>query len=89
MQLLKHTASTPAPVHQPHFADQAVDRMLMLADHLGFPQSDNENEISLEVLENFIDKELRSRLVPDDYYHGITRLFKLKSIWYEYIYVWI
>ena len=59
----------------------------MLAYRLGFPQPDNENEISLEVLENFIDKELRSRLVPDDYYHQtfqVKKVFGMNTSMYGY-----
>src|SRR2546423_12655705 len=67
---LKHTIPPPAPtpVHQPRFVDQGRERLLMLAYRLGFPQPDNEDAVTLEELENFIDKELRSRLVSDDYY---------------------
>src|SRR5436190_22153225 len=56
MQSLKHTAPAPAPVHQPH-VDQGRERLLMLAYRLGFSQPDNEDAITLEELENFIDKE--------------------------------
>ena len=59
----------------------------MLAYRLGFPQPDNENEISLEVLENFIDKELRGRLVPDDYYHQtfqVKKVFGMNTSMYGY-----
>jgi len=86
---LKHTIPPPAPVpvHQPRFVDNAFDRMLMLAYRLGFPQPDNENEINLEVLENFIDKELRSRLVPDDYYRQTfqaKKVFGMNTSMYGY-----
>src|SRR5207248_3349359 len=84
---LKHTIPPPAPVpvHQPCFVDNAFDRMLMLAYCLGFSQPDNENEISLEVLENFIDKELRSRF--DDYYHQtfqVKKVFGMNTSMYGY-----
>src|SRR2546423_11337435 len=86
---LKHTIPPPAPtsVHQPRFVDNAFDRMLMLAYRLGFPQPDNENKISLEVLENFIDKELRSRLVPNDYYYQtfqVKKVFGMNTSMYGY-----
>src|ERR1043165_1554238 len=59
----------------------------MLAYRLGFPQPDNEDMVSLEVLENFIDKELRSRLVPDDYYHQtyqVKKVFGMNTSMYGY-----
>src|SRR2546426_350282 len=52
----------------------------MLAYRLGFLQPDNEDEISLEVLENFIDKELHGKLVPDDYYHQTFRVKKVFGV---------
>ena len=85
MQLLKYTA--PAPVHQPRFVDNAFDRMLMLAYRLDFSQPDNEDGISLEELENFIDKELRGRLAPDDYYHQtyqVKKVFGMNTSMYGY-----
>ena len=68
---LKHTIPPPIPAsaHQPRFVDQGRERLLMLAYRLGFPQPDNEDAVTLEELEKFIDKELRGRLTPDDYYH--------------------
>src|SRR2546421_230132 len=56
---LKYTIPlpAPAPVYQPRFVDNTFDRMLMLAYRLDFPQPDNEDGISLEVLKNFIDKD--------------------------------
>ena len=86
---LKHTIPppAPAPAHQPRFVDQGRERLLMLAYRLGFPQPDNEDTISLEVLENFIDKELRSRLVPDDYYHQtfqVKKVFGMNTSMYGY-----
>ena len=85
IQPLKHTTPTPAP--QPRFVDQGKERMLMLAYRLGFPQPDNEDELSLEVLENFIDKELRSRLKTDDYYHQtflVKKVFGMNTSMYGY-----
>ena len=41
----------------------------MLAYRLDFSQPNNEDAVTLEELEKFIDKELRGRLTPDDYYH--------------------
>src|ERR1041384_6684785 len=72
-------APAPAPASAPKivYLDDGRERMLMLAYRLGFPQPDNEGEVSVEVLENFIDKELRSRIAPDDYYH---RTFQVKKV---------
>src|SRR2546430_15630141 len=75
MQSSKYTA--PAPAYQPRFVDQGRERLLMLAYCLGFPQPDNEDAITLKELENFIDKELRSRLVPDDYYRQTFQANKM------------
>ena len=74
IQPLKHTAPATTPAKHPQlvFCDDGKERMLMLAYRLGFPQPDNEDAVTLEELEKFIDKELRGRLVP------ITRLSKLK-----------
>ena len=82
MQSSKHTAPAPAPApaHQPRFVDQGKERLLMLAYRLGFPQPDNEDVVTLEVLKNFIDKELRGRLVPDDYYHQTFQVKKVFGI---------
>ena len=93
IQPLKHTtptpayASAPAPALQPRLVDQGKERMLMLAYRLDFPQPDNEDELSLEVLENFIDKELRSRLKTDDYYHQtfqVKKVFGMNTSMYGY-----
>ncbi len=86
---LKHTIPPPAPtpVHQPRFVDQGRERLLMLAYRLGFPQPDNEDAVTLEELENFIDKELRSRLVPDDYYRQTfqaKKVFGMNTSMYGY-----
>ena len=86
---LKHTIppSAPTPVHQPRFVDQGRERLLMLAYRLGFPQPDNEDAVTLEELENFIDKELRSRLVPDDYYRQTfqtKKVFGMNTSMYGY-----
>ena len=59
----------------------------MLAYRLGFPQPDNEDAVTLEELENFIDKELRSRLVPDDYYRQTfqaKKVFGMNTSMYGY-----
>ena len=43
--------------------------------------------VSLEVLENFIDKELRSRLVPNYYYHQtyqVKKVFGMNTSMYGY-----
>src|SRR6266516_3747706 len=69
------------------FVDQAFDRILMLAYHLGFPQPDNENELSLSALEDFIDNELHSRLAPNDYYHQtfqVKKVFGINTSMYGY-----
>src|SRR6266496_3722206 len=80
LQPLKHTTPAPAPVKQhPQlvFCDDGKERMLMLAYRLGFPQPDNEDTVTLEELEKFIDKELRGRLTPDDYYHQTYQVKKV------------
>jgi len=85
MQSLKYTATAPA--HQSRFVDQGRERLLMLAYRLGFPQPDNEDAVTLEELENFIDKELRSRLVPDDYYRQTfqaKKVFGMNTSMYGY-----
>ena len=59
----------------------------MLAYRLGFSQPDNEDAVTLEKLENFIDKELRSRLVPDDYYRQTfqaKKVFGMNTSMYGY-----
>src|SRR2546430_8920530 len=61
--------------------------MLILAYRLGFPQPDNEDAVTLEKLEKFIDKELRGRLVPDDYYHQtfqVKKVFGMNTFMYGY-----
>src|SRR5947207_12376002 len=61
--------------------------MLMLAYRLGFPQPDNEDAVTLEELEKFIDKELRGRLTPDDYYHQtfqVKKVFSMNTSMYGY-----
>ena len=91
MQSLKHT--TPTPAHAPTpaskivFLDEGKERLLMLAYRLGFSQPNNEDEVTLEVLENFIDKELRGRIVPDDYYHQtfqVKKVFGMNTSMYGY-----
>jgi len=85
IQPIKYTTPAYTPAHAPApasapkivYLDDGRERMLMLAYRLGFPQPDNEGEVSVEVLENFIDKELRSRIAPDDYYH---RTFQVKKV---------
>ena len=90
IQPLKHTTPTPASVKQLLqlvFCDDGKERMLMLAYHLGFPQSDNEDAITLKELEKFIDKELCGRLTPDDYYHQtyqVKKVFGINTSMYRY-----
>src|SRR5207248_808634 len=85
IQSSKYT--TPAPAHQPRFVDQGRERLLMLAYRLGFPRPDNEDAVTLEELENFIDKELRSKLVPDNYYRQTfqaKKVFGMNTSMYRY-----
>ena len=83
-----HTpAHAPTPVPKFVFVNESKERMLMLAYRLGFPQPDDENKVSLETLENFIDNELRGRLVPDDYYHQtyqVKKVFGMNTSMYGY-----
>src|SRR6185312_2245017 len=72
---------------QPRFVDQAFNRLLMLAYRLGFSHPNNEDEISLKALKNFIDKELHSRLIPDDYYYQTfqaKKVFGMNTSMYGY-----
>ena len=97
MQPLKYTTPAYTPAHAPASApasapkivylDDGRERMLMLAYRLGFPQPNNEDEVTLEVLENFIDKELRGRIAPDDYYHQtfqVKKVFGMNTSMYGY-----
>ena len=54
---------------------------------MSFPHPNNEDEVTLEVLENFIDKELCGRLVPDGYYHQtfqVKKVFGMNTSMYGY-----
>ena len=59
----------------------------MLAYCLGFPQPNNEDAVTLEELEKFIDNELHGRLVPDDYYlqtYQVKKVFGMNTSMYGY-----
>jgi len=62
-------ASAPVQKIVPQIIDEGANRLLMLAFRLGFPQPDEGAHVTLDTLEEFIDKELRSRLASSDYYH--------------------
>src|SRR5204863_2784838 len=50
-------------------------------------QPNNEDAVTLKEFEKFIDKELRSRLVPNDYYHQtfqVKKVFNMNISMYGY-----
>ncbi len=58
----------------------------MLAFRLGFPQPDEGAHVTLDTLEEFIDRELRSRLASSDYYHQtfqVKKVFGMNTSMYD------
>jgi hypothetical protein len=54
---------------KPSNNDPAIDRLFSLALRLGFPEPNEGDSITLDVIENFIDEHLRNNLPKDDIYN--------------------